>query len=234
MLRSLLLLLALTAAASAHAQSIVDVVYLENGSVIRGTILEQVPGESLRLRTGDGSEFVFMMADVTRIVREQAAPSTVTVTPVAPVVPAAAPPAAAAPPTAFGGAPREIPQVKSSSIATILSVVIAGGGQFYAGETGKGLLLLGSAIAIPYAAASIYVDSALSCTGLDCYEDSTTILYLGYAAGLAIWAYGVFDAAPAARRANRRAAGLAAVAPTVLRDPASGRLAYGASARIRF
>lgn len=47
-----------------------DVVYLHNGSTIRGTILEQVPNQSLRIRTGDGSEFVFKMDEVARITQE--------------------------------------------------------------------------------------------------------------------------------------------------------------------
>lgn len=33
-----------------------DVVYLENGGIVRGTILEQIPDESLKIRRGDGKE----------------------------------------------------------------------------------------------------------------------------------------------------------------------------------
>jgi hypothetical protein len=32
-----------------------EVVYLKNGSVIKGTIVEQVPGESLKIQTRDGN-----------------------------------------------------------------------------------------------------------------------------------------------------------------------------------
>jgi len=53
-------------------QPMEDVVYLENGSVIRGTILEQTPGESLRIETRDGNTFVFDMEEVERITREAA------------------------------------------------------------------------------------------------------------------------------------------------------------------
>lgn len=53
-------------------QPMEDVVYLENGSVIRGTILEQTPGESLRIETRDGNIFVFDMEEVERITREAA------------------------------------------------------------------------------------------------------------------------------------------------------------------
>lgn len=61
------------AAAPLVAQDRVDVVYLKNGSVVRGTIVEQVPNESIKLETADGSIFVFKMSEVERIVREPVA-----------------------------------------------------------------------------------------------------------------------------------------------------------------
>ena len=36
-----------------------DVVYLRNGSIIRGVIIEQIPNESLKIQTPGGSVFVF-------------------------------------------------------------------------------------------------------------------------------------------------------------------------------
>ncbi|HUX38870.1 MAG TPA: hypothetical protein VMV44_13300 [Rectinemataceae bacterium] len=70
--RPILLALAIVAlcAAMAAAEELVDVVYLKNGSVIRGMILEQVPDQSLKIRTADGSIFVFKMSEVDRIVKE--------------------------------------------------------------------------------------------------------------------------------------------------------------------
>ena len=47
-----------------------EVVYLKNGSVIKGVILEQVPNESIKVQTADGSVFVYPMADVERITKE--------------------------------------------------------------------------------------------------------------------------------------------------------------------
>ena len=52
------------------AQSLIDVVELKNGSVLRGTITEQVPNESLKLKTADGSLIVYRMDEVARITRE--------------------------------------------------------------------------------------------------------------------------------------------------------------------
>lgn len=55
----------------AFAQQWVDVVSLKNGSVIRGTILEQIPGESLKIQTADGSLFVFKMGEIKSITKDQ-------------------------------------------------------------------------------------------------------------------------------------------------------------------
>ncbi|HUX42881.1 MAG TPA: hypothetical protein VMV83_17075 [Rectinemataceae bacterium] len=57
------------------AQNLVDVVYLKNGSIVRGTILEQIPNADLKIKTADGSIFVFAMSDVARITKEESAPT---------------------------------------------------------------------------------------------------------------------------------------------------------------
>jgi len=48
-----------------------DVVYLKNGSIIKGDILEVVPNESLKIKTSDGSIFVFKMEEVDRTGKEE-------------------------------------------------------------------------------------------------------------------------------------------------------------------
>lgn len=73
--RTLVLLLlgcTLLLAYSARAQELRDVVYLKNGSIIRGIIIEQIPTKTLKIKTADGSVFVFQMEDVDRITRESA------------------------------------------------------------------------------------------------------------------------------------------------------------------
>ena len=52
------------------AQNLQDVVHLRNGSIIRGTIIEQVPNQSLTIETADGSLFVLAIDEVERITRE--------------------------------------------------------------------------------------------------------------------------------------------------------------------
>jgi hypothetical protein len=53
-----------------YGQSTVDVVYLKNGSIIRGVIIEVVPNESLKIQTKDGSVFVYQMSEVAKMTKE--------------------------------------------------------------------------------------------------------------------------------------------------------------------
>ena len=61
----------LAISSASFAQTVVDVVYLKNGSVIRGTIVEQVPGESLKVQTADGSIFVYTLDEVEKMTKEE-------------------------------------------------------------------------------------------------------------------------------------------------------------------
>lgn len=54
-----------------NAQSYTEVVYLKNGSVIKGTIIEQVPNVSLKIKTNDGSLIICKMDDVEKITKEE-------------------------------------------------------------------------------------------------------------------------------------------------------------------
>lgn len=46
-----------------------DVVYLKNGSIIKGIIIEQVPNVSITLMTQDGNKFVFEIDDIEKITK---------------------------------------------------------------------------------------------------------------------------------------------------------------------
>lgn len=52
------------------AQELEDVVHLKNGGVVRGTIIEQVEGESLRIETAGGNVFAYTMEEIAEITRE--------------------------------------------------------------------------------------------------------------------------------------------------------------------
>jgi hypothetical protein len=48
-----------------------DVVYLKNGSIIRGSLAAVVPDSVVKIQTADGSLFVFRMSEVEKIVKEE-------------------------------------------------------------------------------------------------------------------------------------------------------------------
>lgn len=48
-----------------------DVVYLKNGSIIHGIIIEQVPNQSVKIQTKDGNVFVYRIDEVEKLTKEQ-------------------------------------------------------------------------------------------------------------------------------------------------------------------
>lgn len=65
-------LLVIVFAVSLYAKSdSQDVVYLKNGSVIRGTIVEQVPNKYIKLKTSDDSIWVFQMDEIEKFTKEE-------------------------------------------------------------------------------------------------------------------------------------------------------------------
>lgn len=111
-------------ASDAHAQAVAterleDVVYLKDGGIVRGVIVEQVPGQSVLIRTRDGNQFRYQMDQIARMTREAAS-----------------------------NAPMSVaPFVRKSPVAAgALSALIIGGGQAYNGEWGKAAGFLGGAI----------------------------------------------------------------------------------------
>ena len=65
-----MLLLFIGSIATSVAQDVQEIVYLKNGSVVRGIVIEQVPGVSLKIQTSDGSIFAYPMSDVEKITKE--------------------------------------------------------------------------------------------------------------------------------------------------------------------
>lgn len=48
-----------------------DVVYLNNGSIIKGIIIEQVPNKSIKIQTKDGSIFFYRLDEIQKLTKEQ-------------------------------------------------------------------------------------------------------------------------------------------------------------------
>ncbi len=47
-----------------------DVIYLKNGSIIRGSITEQIPNKTIKIQTSDRNIFVFQMDEIEKITKE--------------------------------------------------------------------------------------------------------------------------------------------------------------------
>lgn len=54
--------------ATLYAQTPDNIIYLKNGSIIKGSVIESVPNQNIKIRTADGSIFVYQMSEVDRIV----------------------------------------------------------------------------------------------------------------------------------------------------------------------
>ena len=53
------------------AQNYREVVYLKNGSIIKGIIIEQTPNMSLKIKTADGSIFAYQMDEIEKMTKEE-------------------------------------------------------------------------------------------------------------------------------------------------------------------
>ncbi len=59
-----------TSSAYSQTTPLQDVVYLKNGSIIHGTIVEEVPDKSIKIETHDGDVFVYQMNEIAKITKE--------------------------------------------------------------------------------------------------------------------------------------------------------------------
>lgn len=64
------LLFVLIATISFAQSNYQDVVYLKNGSIIRGVIIEQIPNTSIKVETTDKSVFVYQMDEIEKLTKE--------------------------------------------------------------------------------------------------------------------------------------------------------------------
>lgn len=70
MKKVLLLMVAIFITSNIIAQQYRESVYLKNGSVIRGVVVEQVPGVSIKIQTSDGSVYAYSIDEVEKITKE--------------------------------------------------------------------------------------------------------------------------------------------------------------------
>ena len=132
-----------------------DVVYLKNGSMIKGLVIEQIPNVSIKIQTADGSIFVFEMNQITKITKE----------PVQAQVP-------------ISDNDSNIPDEKSPGAAFALSLIFPGLGQYYVGDVKTGIiqeLLFGVGAWVLLTSGD---DMAYKCTATDSTGKCTNTQYV--------------------------------------------------------
>ena len=148
MLRFILVasLTAFVATAPLFAQPLEDVVYLKDGTIVRGTIIEQIPGKSLKIQTQGGSMFIYTLEEIAKIVKEPV------LEPEVKAEPAPEPDDTTDETVNIVKEPvlvmeRIRVREKEPWLAFALSFVLPGTGQFYNDQYTKGALQLGAVIA---------------------------------------------------------------------------------------
>ena len=187
MKRTILFLVCLMGMTFAFSQtSLQDVVYLKNGSIIRGDIIEMVPGETVKIMTTDGNVFVHAFADVERFSKEQPV-SAVSVNPNAYSV-----------------------DKRSPWLSGFLSFCIPGLGQFYNGESRKGWVDLATGLG---GYLGMYAGASMMVYGAD-YESmygetrggmvitGTVLMFAGMGVVIGNGIHSIVDAAKSSKRIN--------------------------------
>lgn len=70
MKRFIICFVSILLAVGAYAQSYTETVYLKNGGVIKGVIIEQTPGDNIKIRTRDGNIFVYYYDEISKITKD--------------------------------------------------------------------------------------------------------------------------------------------------------------------
>jgi hypothetical protein len=152
-----------------------DVVYLKNGEIRRGIIIEEIPFKQIKIQTKDGNVFVYGYDEIERKTKEKQLYI----------------------PFPYQPTLRSYSR-KSPGAALALSAIPGffganGGGQFYNGEIGKGIIFFSTGLI-----SAVWLVDETNKTGY--YQDSNpevpALIFLGN------WIAGMFDAYFSADRIN--------------------------------
>lgn len=55
-----------------NAQNYTETIYLKNGGIIKGIIIEQIPNDNVKIRTKDGNVFVYKFDEISKITKDLA------------------------------------------------------------------------------------------------------------------------------------------------------------------
>ncbi|MFI3240371.1 MAG: hypothetical protein R3Y22_07275 [Bacteroidales bacterium] len=174
----LMLFMCVCFSVNAQSSEYQDVIYLHNGSVIKGFIIEQVPNESVKIETTEGNIFVYSMTDVQKMTKEKKVVTAVNSSN-----------------TQYSNGAKIDPNLspKSPVVSGLCSFLIPGLGQFLNGNVGAGCGFLGANIAL-YTGAIICMND-----GGDEAAIAGTVLLLANL-GNCIWS--ICDAVSGAKKYN--------------------------------
>lgn len=168
--------LILTSGTIIAQQNYDDVVYLKNGSIIRGMIIEQIPNVSLKIQTKDNSVLVYNMEDVEKMTKEPVQENS------------------SAQQNEYYGSEKD------PAVAVLLSALLPGAGQYYNEDVTKGVVMTSLYVAgwALYFAAGYseewYEDEYYWASYGYYYEEETPWLYVGLGMVVGTWVWSMIDA----------------------------------------
>ena len=167
-----------------------DVVYLKNGSIIRGMVIDHIPMQQLKIQTKDGSIFVYRSDEIDRIAKEEVVYGESSRPRTSP----------------YEGSRR--PDLRIPAVGFLLSfLLLPGAGQYYNGAVMPFQHIKGAAFTVASIAGFALVLSA-TFNALDCYYSNCNSAValsgagLGLMLGSRLWSS--IDALVVGRRINNR------------------------------
>lgn len=169
-------------------QRTLDIVYLKNGMIVRGVIIENIPDVSIKIQLRDRSIHEYSSEEIEKIVRKPL------------------------------GQPQYRSQTsqtltgseKSPGIAFILSFIFPGLGQYYNGQPVKGViqevLVVGGVVAALAAGTSddCYTAGSYPYQYTSCYQSTNAVFWVGLGGAAAASLWSMIDAPLSASSINKR------------------------------
>lgn len=179
---------------SSLAQDRIDVIHLKNGDVLKGTIIENVPNDYVRIELQGGSIFTVKYSDILKFTKENPSSLEPQVQPKPPE----------------SNTQQDIQKMmyyekekKSSGTAVLLSLVVTSAGHAYAGNWGRGLLFTAGRVGGAVLALTAGIKTTTETSGYY-YSYTTTEITAWYYIGLgAILVFAIWEAIDASAEVDR-------------------------------
>ena len=169
----------------------VEVIHLKNGDVIKGTIIENVINEYVKIELQGGSILTFPYSDIEKISKETAQRETRRSTTE----------------NSYSDNTQKLmmyqTQKKSEGTAMLFSFIIPTAGHAYAGNWGRGLGFAATEVGLYIMAFTAGMDEV--CYGYyyyDCYSEPNGLFWIGFFGAIGTRFYEIFDAGKEVKNYN--------------------------------